>query len=253
MNPDLHTLTGAYSLDALDNSERGQFERHLAACPECAQEVAEFRRTASRLGAAVSEEPPARLKQRVLAEIKRVRQDSPGGPRVVGSAGWPRLGARRWVVGITSVAAAVAVALAGTFGVIALRAQHQLTTVQGALAQASGRYASVAQLLAEPDVHAASGTDPQGGSATAIASRTLDKAVLLTFQLPTTPSTKTYQAWAIGPGGAHSLGLLPRGGSGAPLVLNGLAGTTKFGVTVEPAGGSKQPTTTPVILFDLPA
>jgi anti-sigma-K factor RskA len=37
------------------------------------------------------------------------------------------------------------------------------------------------------------------------------------------------------------------------VVLNGWAGTTKFGVTVEPAGGSKQPTTTPVILFDVPA
>ncbi|HEX4702684.1 MAG TPA: anti-sigma factor [Pseudonocardiaceae bacterium] len=252
MNPELHTLTGAYSLDAIDNSERGDFERHLAACPECAQEVAELRRTASRLGAAISEDPPGRLKQRVLEEIKRVRQDSPGGLRVVGSGGWARVGARRWVVGVTSVAAAVALALAGTFGVIALRAQHQLAGAQGALAQASGRYASVAQLLSEPDVRAVSSNGTNGGSATAIASRTLDKAILLTFHLPATPSNETYQAWAIGPGGAHSLGLLS-GGSAVPVVLNGLAGTTKFGVTVEPAGGSKQRTTTPVILFDVPA
>jgi anti-sigma-K factor RskA len=38
----------------------------------------------------------------------------------------------------------------------------------------------------------------------------------------------------------------------APLRFGGLAGATKVGLTIEPAGGSPQPTTTPVVLFDLP-
>jgi anti-sigma factor RsiW len=36
MTADLHTLTGAYVLHALSESERAAFERHLADCAACA-------------------------------------------------------------------------------------------------------------------------------------------------------------------------------------------------------------------------
>ena len=39
MSADLHTLTGAYAADALSDTEQLAFERHLTACPACAQEV----------------------------------------------------------------------------------------------------------------------------------------------------------------------------------------------------------------------
>jgi anti-sigma-K factor RskA len=255
MNPDLHTLTGAYAVDALNDSERGQFERHLAACPECAQEVAELRLTANRLGAAISAEPPDRIRERVLAEIKRVRQDSPGGLRLVGRRGRTRdTGSRRWVIGLTSVAAAVALALAATFGVVAVRAQHQLSTTQAELAQAAARYAPVAQVLGATDMRAVSANGTQGGNATAIVSRQLNKGIFLTFHLPPTPSNKNYQAWAIGTGNPRSIGLLANGGdnSTVPLVLDTLANTTKIALTLEPAGGSPQPTSKLLMLFNLP-
>ncbi|HEX4722608.1 MAG TPA: anti-sigma factor [Pseudonocardiaceae bacterium] len=256
MIPDLHTLTGAYSVDALDDRERGQFERHLAACPDCAREVAELRSTASRLGAAISEEPPERLRERVLAEIKRVRQDSPGGLRLVGRRGRARpVGApNRWLIGVTSVAAAVAIALATTFGVLAVHAQHQLTTTQGELAAAAARYAPVARVLGAPDVQSVSTNGTAGGNATAVVSHRLNEGVFLAFHMPATPNGKIYQAWAIGVGDPRSIGFLSNAGddSPAPIVLHTLAGTSKIGVTVEPTGGSKQPTTGLVILFNLP-
>ena len=254
MIPDLHTLTGAYSVDALDDRERGQFERHLAACPDCAQEVAELQLTASRLGAAISEEPPERLRERVLAEIKRVRQDSPGGLRLVSRRSRTLPGARRWVVGVTSVAAAVAIALAATFGVLAVRAQHQLSTTQGELAAAAARYAPVARILGAPDVQSVSANGTAGGNATAMVSHRLNEGVFLAFHMPATPTGKIYQAWAIGVGNPRSIGFLSNAGddSTAPIVLTTLAGTSKIGVTVEPAGGSKQPTTSLVMLFNLP-
>jgi len=255
MNPDLHTLTGAYSLDALDDSERRQFERHLAACPDCAQEVAELRLTANRLGEAISEQPPDRIRERVLAEIKRVRQDSPVGLRLVGRRGRGRdTGPRRWVIGVTSVAAAVALALAATFGVLAVRAQHQLTSTRAELAQAAARYAPVAQVLGATDMRSVSANGTQGGNATAIVSRELDKGIFLAFHLPPTPPNKTYQAWAIGTGDPRSIGLLTNGGdnSTVPLVLSTLANTAKIAVTLEPAGGSPQPTSSLLLLFNLP-
>jgi anti-sigma-K factor RskA len=255
MNPDLHLLTGAYSVDALDDSERTQFERHIAACPDCAQEVAEFRLTANRLGAAISADPPDRIREQVLAEIKRVRQDSPGGLRLVGRRGRSRdTGPRRWVIGVTSVAAAVALALAATFGVLAARAQHELTTTRTELAQAATRYAPLAQVLGATDMRAVSGNGTQGGRATAVVSRRLNKGIFVAFNMPPTPSNKAYQAWAIGAGNPRSIGLLANGGadSTVPLVLNTLANTTKIAVTLEPASGSAQPTSDLLMLFNLP-
>ena len=255
MNADVHRLTGAYSVDALDDGERTQFERHLAACPDCAQEVAELRMTASRLGAAIAADPPERIREQVLAEIKRVRQDSPG-LRLVGRRGRSRdTGPRRWVIGVTSVAAAVALALAATFGVLAARAQHELSTTQTALAQAGARYAPLAQVLGATDMRAVSGNGTQGGRATAVVSRRLDKGIFVAFNMPPTPSDKNYQAWAIGVGNPRSIGLLANGGgdSTVPLVLDTLANTTKIAVTLEPAGGSPLPTSGLLMVFNLPA
>ena len=41
MNDDIHSLVGAYAVDALDDAERARFEQHLAACAECRAEVDE--------------------------------------------------------------------------------------------------------------------------------------------------------------------------------------------------------------------
>ena len=52
----------------------------------------------------------------------------------------------------------------------------------------------------------------------------------------------------IGPAGTRSAGFL----SGTGLALTGVRGE-RVGVTVEPAGGTSQPTTTPIVLVPVPA
>ena len=39
MSADVHSLVGAYAVDAVDDQERAAFELHLAECPECTDEV----------------------------------------------------------------------------------------------------------------------------------------------------------------------------------------------------------------------
>src|ERR1700745_3176403 len=56
MREDLHVLTGSYVLDAISDTEREEFERHLQHCPARAAEVRGMRETAARLAAAC---PPA--------------------------------------------------------------------------------------------------------------------------------------------------------------------------------------------------
>ena len=58
MTDDLHHLAAAYALDALDESQRAEFEAHYPTCEICSAEVAEFRDVAATLAAAEAVEPP---------------------------------------------------------------------------------------------------------------------------------------------------------------------------------------------------
>jgi len=229
MTPDVHLLTGAYALSALDDVERRQFERHLAECPDCAREVEELRATAARLGVAVAQRPPAWLRQRVMHQIATTRQEP---PRARGrSGGRPP---QRWALRLTAVAAALALAAAVALGAIALRTQDQLS-------QAQARYGQVAAVLAAPDVR--SGTaSAAGATAIVMVSHKLNEAVLTVDGMPPPPANRTYQVWLMGSGSPRSAGLLQSGPNAVipPLVFGGIGGATQIGVTEEPAGGSPQ-------------
>lgn len=260
-SPDIHTLTGAYALDALDEFERHQFREHLTRCADCEQEVGELRATGAKLGLAVAGHPPESLKHKVLLEVAVTRQDSPSGRSVVSgrtataratAASATAVQRRSWGARLTAVAAAVAAVAAVTLGVAGVRTGHERDAARTQLAQMQARYESVARLAAAPDARGSSGVGARGGTAFVIASRELNKAVLMVSGLPVPVAGRAYQAWLIGDGHPRSVGLIGAG-QGPPLQFGGLAGASKFGLTIEPSGGSPQPTTTPVVLFDMPA
>jgi anti-sigma-K factor RskA len=74
--------------------------------------------------------------------------------------------------------------------------------------------------------------------------------------LPVLPSSRVYELWFIGAGGARPAGLVPPAAAGAPtppVFASGLAGDDSIGITVEPAGGVPAPTTTPIVVMTVPA
>ncbi len=70
---DVHALSGAYAVDALDPGERVRFELHLAHCAECRSEVDGLREAAARLGSGADVAPPPALRGDILAAIETVR------------------------------------------------------------------------------------------------------------------------------------------------------------------------------------
>ena len=122
---EIHALSGAYAVDALDDLERARFEQHLAQCADCRAEVASLRETASLLGETTASEPSAATRAAVLSRIGQVR---PLPPEV--SRGSVRR-VRRWPA--TFVAAAVTVLV---LGALALTLQPWHSNDRGAPAMA---------------------------------------------------------------------------------------------------------------------
>ena len=253
MSTDLATLTGAYAVDALPDDERTAFEEHLASCEDCAQEVRELRAAAARLGAAESATPPPELKQRVLAQVSRTRQDPPPPASLaehVAERTRRNWGTRSWGARLSVAAAAAGVALAAAFGAVAVRAQQELDATQQRIAAAAQRGAEMSAVLQAPDARVISTPGPGGMRATTVVSQQQGKAMFMTTGMTPPPQDRVYQLWFIEPGGgATSAGLL-EGDTGertAPIIAAMPAGTAQLGVTVEPPGGSPTPTTSPIL------
>lgn len=236
--PEMHTLTGAYAVDALSELERAQFQRHLGECASCAQEVLELQMTATRLGAALAEDPPPELKRRVLAQAMATRQQPPKTRFATGERVKDRRRAPRWAIG---AAAAAIIGLAGTavFGGIAYDNHSQLTAAREQAARYADRYAPVADVLSAADLRTGHAEASVGGGGTVMLSRSKDRLVFMASQLRKNDPGRTYQAWFMYPGAAPKpAGLISGGQDGALLVADGLGGAEKFALSVEQAGGS---------------
>ncbi|WP_020674322.1 anti-sigma factor [Amycolatopsis nigrescens] len=255
-SPEMHTLAGAFAVDALSDHERARFQRHLEECESCAQEVRELRATAARLGAAAAVDPPDELKRRVLAEIRGSRQQPPAPADDRAERFRRRAEVPRWALTLVAAAAVAGLVLAGIFGVTAIRTQHELTVAQEQAAGARQRYAPVAELLAAPDSRTVHGVSTVGGGGTVVLSQSLNKMMFMGAQLPDYGQAGALEVWVIRSGESpRSIGLLPGERDGGRLVLaGGVAGATQVAVTVEPPGGSPtgQPSTEPVMRIFLP-
>ncbi|MFD7749865.1 anti-sigma factor domain-containing protein [Streptomyces sp. NPDC059698] len=245
---ELHTLTGAYALHALPDSERRAFERHLADCEACAQEVRELSATAARLGLAVAETPPRELRERVLREITTVRQEAPAHGRPERTGGGARTG--RWY----AYALAACVAAAAAFGGVAVWQNQVAQDARQEADRAQLRNERLVRVLSAPDARTSSGGLTGGAHGTVVVSRSLDRAVFLASGMERPPSGKVYQLWFDDAGTMRSAGLMdPRTGDDAVLLDGPVGRASGMGITVEPAGGSAGPTSAPVALMEFPA
>jgi anti-sigma-K factor RskA len=246
---DLHLLSGSYALDALDGAEQDRFEHHLHRCQSCSSEVRELRETATRLAFAVSRVPPAGMRQAVLTRAARTRQLPPAGEvrrrRPEPRAAWllrPAL-----VTGVVGLVVVIVLALA------LVQARNQLHTATAQRGAIAAREKAIAAVLSAPDARLVSKPTSAGGKATVVISRRLRKIIVTTALLRPLPAGRVYQLWLLGPPTTRSAGLLPRPTAGrtAPVLATGLVRGDELGVTVEPAGGTKQPTSTPIVIIKL--
>ncbi|WP_328557284.1 MULTISPECIES: anti-sigma factor [unclassified Streptomyces] len=246
---DLHTLTGAYALHALADDERERFERHAADCADCAQEVRELTAAAARLGLALTAEPGPALKDQVMRRITVVRQES---PRTIALPAPRAVGVRlrrpaRWAL-------AAALAAAASLGGTAVWQHQRAQDAQEQARQTERRTDEVAAVLAAPDAKSRTATLAGGASGTVVVSRSRDQAVFIAARMAKPPSGKVYQLWFDDAGTMRSAGLMDPGRTTEAVLMKGsVDGASGMGITVEPAGGSAEPTSDPLALLGFPA
>ena len=222
---DLIALATPYALHAMPESELADIERRIAAAPadvaqEFADEVRAVREAMAVVSAATAVEPPDALRGRVLAEVGTppVRELRPK---------------RRWQTVGLAAAAALVIGL-GALGVgLAMRPAATPTTAE--------------QVFAAPDVRTVSGDIPTGGTATVVFSREKNAGVLVMNNVaPPQPGT-VYQMWLINDAGPHSAGTMDAKAvaPSTTAVLPDLDGSQTLAFTIEPGGGSEQPTSQP--------
>ncbi|GGP32111.1 hypothetical protein GCM10018980_67630 [Streptomyces capoamus] len=265
---DPHSLAAPYALDALEAGERRRFEKHLAGCDRCAAEVRDLAEDAVRLAWSAATPAPAALRDRVLSAVRSTPQEpapartrtaaqAPGRaqapllpPHVWGTQpppGRARPPRRRAVFApfapFATVTAAAALVVASLFAVQAHRSEDRLAAERV-------RAREIAHVLAAPDARATSSEDARGRSIGVIASASEREAVVTLSGYGVPAGGRVHQLWLLRPRvQPRSLGLLA---GDTPLVAKGLdSSSTSLAVTVEPDGGSAQPTGQPVVQLTL--
>lgn len=280
---DIHSLAGAYALDALPADEVDDFEAHMAQCRACREEVASFEATTVRLSELVEESPPASMKTDVMAMITSVRQDPPlampdhtdadhtdaedtdadntgsdttadtaadrpadtvtpaptaasaRAVTVTGSAPETRGATSRGMALANRLGLGLAAALLVVAGALGLWA----TSLNGQLQERDDQAQQVAAVLA------ADGAQTIQVDGTTLVIAPDQQAVLATAGLAPPDDDEVMQVWVIDERGPVSAGLFVDPSSPKLLDVPVTDGAT-VGITIEPAGGSDQPTSDPI-------
>ncbi len=242
--------SGAYVLHALSDAENARFEARLAESEEGRAEVTELADTAVELGLSVTPvEPPAALRDRILGQVATTPQLRPVAVPAASSEparpGGPveERARRRWTLRPVSTVIAVAAAAALIFGGgIAVNA-----VIQGQ--QATATASQIGRIQAAADYRRATADVSTGGTATLIWSASLKRSAIVMHGIDALPGGKTYELWYLDKAGATPAGTFDVSGSTQSIVLAGelKAGDT-VGVTIEPSGGSRSPTTAPIAI-----
>jgi anti-sigma-K factor RskA len=231
-----HEEIGAYLLGALTDLERQAFERHMASCPQCRDEVEQLRPAADALPRSVQQvEPPASLKASLMEVVEREAREAAGD-----SAPAParprrplrerlRLPSLRPALVVGGVA--LVLGLAAGFGVAQLGGDDGARTI--------------AATVDETRIPQASGSLQMEGDGE-------NGAILRVDGMPELED-EVYQAWVerdgiVVPEPTFEVGA---NGGGAVAVPDDLSGAQAVLVTREPRGGSRAPSEEPILSVPL--
>jgi anti-sigma-K factor RskA len=236
---DLDELIGAYALGAVSGADAQLIREHMTTCRRHDLDLEELRSAARRIAASAEPvPPPSHLRSRVLAAIDvEAGADIAAPTELRASAPRAIRSPRQWTRWLGSAAAAVIVGLL-VWNVVLLRRSND----------------GLQEIGARPHVVTTLHSRSTNGTGTVVYFPDEKKALVLGDGLQQLePNASTYQLWEIAAGQPKSIGLMQADASGQAVIVvpfDGEIGHT-LAITIEPAGGSAQPTSEPILTADL--
>lgn len=234
-------LKEAYVLGALPDDERAAVEAYLALHPERQAEIDDLAGVAGLLALAPPEqEPPAALRRRVM-DVVESESTRPRAARRSASSWFG------WLGDIRNVALGAAALL--VVGLLSWNVllQGDVRDLRGQVEEA--RTADRAQETREIEL---GGSWAEQGARAEVTALKDDRAILVVEDMPPMPEGRTGQVWVIRDDKPEPSGLLePSGNMAATAITTPLDSADAIAVTVEPAGGSDEPTSDPVLVKEL--
>lgn len=267
------------ALDALTPEERAALDRHLTTCDECTRELATLRDAAASIGASLPPRPmpterEAAMRARLLARaiedrtgVTPIRGRSPAGappsPSGARSAAPGERGATRPAIARWLAAAALIIAIGAIADDVNLRSTIERLSVDrghlrdstSALQQRLADQRAILDGLTGPGVRVmdAGATNARQPYGRMFWDQPTNRWTFVAHNLPATTPGHTYQLWLVTRDQKKvSAGTFTPTPSGSAIVRATYAlapdSLAAIAVTNEPAGGSAQPTTTPILV-----
>ena len=216
-------LIAGQALYALSPDDEERVALHVAECDSCRRQLREAEALAASLAYAVpAAAPPPELRDRVLASVEPVVEAVPAQPAPARPQ--PARRSRSWWPRVAAVAVPVLAAAVVGLAIWNISLNNDLSGLHSQLYHGTaGNLRGVGNVVVKQD-----------GNATLYAS--IRKA----------PPGKTYEAWVIRGKVALPAGLFKGGGTVNLKLSRDARPGDVIAVTVEPAGGTKAPTTTPI-------
>jgi anti-sigma-K factor RskA len=244
-------LKGAYVLGALPEEERLSFEEYLAAHPERQAEIDELGAVAGLLAFSPEEqEPSPELRSRVMEVVEAEAAPSRVTRRSVSARIGDFLNVRNLALG--AAALLVIGLLSWNVGL-----QGQVEDLQGQVQDAQGQVEDLQAQVEDAQTQQSQTIELEGswaeqGATAEVASMEENEIILVARNMPSVPDDRTCQIWVIKGDVPKPSGLFQPDGNGtATPITNSIVKADVIAVTVEPAGGSKKPTSDPVLLAEL--
>lgn len=286
MNEQKHSMTGAWALDALDADERALVEAYLAEDPEAAAEADSFVETAAELAEGLDPAPPPpALKSAVLAEIARTRQLPPvvdpdeaerprptspstpatpvDEPLVAASAAAPSVPLDRYrasvrrsrlfalAAGVLLATTATGVGLWSTERATNEQARETIEALQSSQSGSAEERAVLESIMTADDAAHTEVPSTTGGTLEVMYSVEQGSMIVTAADLRDLPADHVYQLWLVDEDDRMIASEMLADSSGTLMVQGDMEGVVGVGMTVEPMGGSTQPTSDPIAVGNL--
>ncbi len=240
-----------YALGTLPPQEATAVREHLAACADCRREYSELAPAAAAVGYAAEAcedprtgtiaPPSPLLKKRIMQQVR----PNVGEMRAVRPIVWPAYAV---------AAACLAVALITSIFNTSL--SEELHSAQTTVSQLNGNKTQLVRELALQRLEMADLIAPDSQRYAVANGEVLkhgSRLYIAMDALPPPPRGKVYQAWTLRAGAtlmSPSVTFVPNSGGVAVVPVPGnAANVAAVAVTVEPEGGSKQPTSKPTFVL----